>query len=203
MFEIKVPATSANLGIGFDCLGLAINIYNEFKFEVSDKFYYSGFKEEFCNDDNLVKKAYCKVFDKAKKDIIPVQISFNGDIPVKKGDNVYSSYKHIITSSPENLRFFKEPIFIWTNLPDDQATVIVTYIVGAILPICALLLTSMVTNQLNIDRFLKRVIKRKIHFIKVIPVSGMEINIILKYVDYLELVKYKSILYKISVIDEC
>lgn len=61
--------------------------------------------------------------------------------------NVYSSYKHIITSSPENLRFFKEPIFIWTNLPDDQATVIVTYIVGAILPICALLLTSMVTNQ--------------------------------------------------------
>lgn len=61
--------------------------------------------------------------------------------------NVYSSYKHIITNSPENLRFFKEPIFIWTNLPDDQATVIVTYIVGAILPICALLLTSMVTNQ--------------------------------------------------------
>ena len=61
--------------------------------------------------------------------------------------NVYSSYKYIITSSPENLRFFKEPIFIWTNLPDDQATVIVTYIVGAILPICALLLTSMVTNQ--------------------------------------------------------
>jgi hypothetical protein len=61
--------------------------------------------------------------------------------------NVYSSYKHIITSSSENLRFFKEPIFIWTTLPDDQATVIVTYIVGAILPICALLLTSMVTNQ--------------------------------------------------------
>jgi hypothetical protein len=61
--------------------------------------------------------------------------------------NVYSCYKHIILNSPENLRFFKEPIFIWTNLPDDQATVIVTYIVGAILPICALLLTSMVTNQ--------------------------------------------------------
>jgi hypothetical protein len=61
--------------------------------------------------------------------------------------NVYSSYKHIIMNSPENLRFFKEPIFIWTQLPDDQATVIVTYIVCAILPICALLLTSMVTNQ--------------------------------------------------------
>lgn len=65
--------------------------------------------------------------------------------------NVYSSYKHIILDSPENLRFFKEPIFIWTTLPDDQATVIVTYIVGAILPICALLLTSMVTNHLGLD----------------------------------------------------
>ena len=61
--------------------------------------------------------------------------------------NVYSCYKYIILNSPENLRFFKEPIFIWTSLPDDQATVIVTYILGAILPVCALLLTSMVTNQ--------------------------------------------------------
>jgi hypothetical protein len=63
--------------------------------------------------------------------------------------NVYSSYKYILLHSPENLKFFKEPIFIWTQLPDDQATVIVTYIVGAILPVCALLLTSMVTNQLE------------------------------------------------------
>ena len=65
--------------------------------------------------------------------------------------NVYSSYKYILLNSVDNLRYFKEPIFIWTNLPDDQATVIVTYITSAILPITALLLTSMVTNQLNKD----------------------------------------------------
>ena len=63
--------------------------------------------------------------------------------------NVYSSYKHIVTFSPENLRYFKEPIFIWTNLPDNVATVIITYIVGAILPITALLLTSMVANYIE------------------------------------------------------
>jgi hypothetical protein len=62
--------------------------------------------------------------------------------------NVYSSYKYIMLNSPENLKFFKEPIFIWTTLPDAQATVIITYISAAILPICALLLTSMVTNYL-------------------------------------------------------
>jgi len=63
--------------------------------------------------------------------------------------NVYSSYKYIMLNSPENLRFFKEPIFIWTDLPDDQATVIITYVSAAILPIIALLMTSMVTNYLT------------------------------------------------------
>lgn len=63
--------------------------------------------------------------------------------------NVFSSYKYIVTNSASNLRFFKEPIFIWTDLPDDQATVIIVYLVGAILPVSALLLTSMITNYLE------------------------------------------------------
>jgi len=63
--------------------------------------------------------------------------------------NVYSSYKYIINNSVENLRYFKEPIFIWTDLPDAQANVIIVYLVGAILPVAALLLTSMITNYLT------------------------------------------------------
>ena len=63
--------------------------------------------------------------------------------------NVYSSYKYIITNSVENLRYFKEPIFVWTDLPDNQANVIIVYLVGALLPIAALLLTSMITNYLT------------------------------------------------------
>ena len=63
--------------------------------------------------------------------------------------NVYSSYKYIMLNSPENLKYFKEPIFIWTQLPDDQATVIVTYVSAAILPIVALLMTAMITNYLS------------------------------------------------------
>jgi homoserine kinase len=34
---IKVPATTANLGAGFDTLGLALKLYNEFEIEESDK----------------------------------------------------------------------------------------------------------------------------------------------------------------------
>lgn len=63
--------------------------------------------------------------------------------------NVYSSYKYIMLNSPENLKYFKEPIFIWTQLPDAEATVIITYVSAAILPIVALLMTSMITNYLS------------------------------------------------------
>ena len=30
--RVQVPATSANCGPGFDCLGLALNLYNIFSF---------------------------------------------------------------------------------------------------------------------------------------------------------------------------
>ena len=63
--------------------------------------------------------------------------------------NVFSSYEYLITNSADELRFFKEPIFVWTDLPDNQCNVILTYIIGAILPIVALLMTSMVTSYLN------------------------------------------------------
>lgn len=63
--------------------------------------------------------------------------------------NIYSSYKHIMLNSVANLKYFKEPVFIWTDLPDEQATVIITYLVGGLLPISALLLTSMLTSFLT------------------------------------------------------
>jgi hypothetical protein len=63
--------------------------------------------------------------------------------------NVYSSYKYLITNSESLLRYFKEPIFVWMDLPDAQANVILTYIIGAILPIVSLLMTGMMTNYLG------------------------------------------------------
>lgn len=48
-----------------------------------------------------------------------------------------------------DLQYFKEPIFVWTDLPDNITTVLVTYISSAILPITALLLTSMIASYLQ------------------------------------------------------
>ena len=37
MIKVKVPATSANIGPGFDSLGIAFNLYNTFTFEEIDE----------------------------------------------------------------------------------------------------------------------------------------------------------------------
>ena len=88
--------------------------------------------------------------------------------------NVYSSYKYIVTNSVENLRYFKEPIFIWTSLPDDQATVIVVYLVGALLPIAKLLLTSIVTNYLTDEEEKKKELEQQVEEQKVEKIVGTD-----------------------------
>lgn len=86
MLLVRVSATSANCCVGFDCLGIALNLYNTFTFEKSDNFSFKGFKEKYCScDNNLVYYSYKRVFDKLNKKTIPVEIGFSGDIPVSRG----------------------------------------------------------------------------------------------------------------------
>jgi homoserine kinase len=33
MVSVKIPATSANMGAGFDCMGFAVSLYNELHIE--------------------------------------------------------------------------------------------------------------------------------------------------------------------------
>lgn len=63
--------------------------------------------------------------------------------------NVFASYKYIILNSLDSLKYFKDPIFVWMEMPDEQSTVILTYIASAILPIVALAMTAMITSFLN------------------------------------------------------
>lgn len=75
--------------------------------------------------------------------------------------NIYSSYKYIVLHSMDNLKYFKEPVFIWFDMPDNQVNVVITYLVGAILPISALMLTEMLTSYLYGDDN-KKEIKTKV-----------------------------------------
>ena len=86
MFSVKVNATSANLCVGFDVLGLALDIKNVFTFEKTDDFEFTGFEKKYCDiKHNLVYDSYIKVFEILNKKPIPVRIGFSGDIPVSRG----------------------------------------------------------------------------------------------------------------------
>lgn len=92
MLRIKVEATSANLCVGFDTLGMALDIYNEFTFEKADDFGFKGFLPRYLTiTHNLVYDSYIEFFKYINKEPIPVIIGFNGDIPVSRGMGSSSS----------------------------------------------------------------------------------------------------------------
>lgn len=84
MITIKTPATSANVGPGFDCFGLALNIFNTFEVELSDETKLENVEERFNNEDNLFLKAYRRGCEAMHvKDNI--HVIFHTDIPVSRG----------------------------------------------------------------------------------------------------------------------
>ncbi|GHP13179.1 homoserine kinase [Lentilactobacillus fungorum] len=86
MIKIKVPATSANVGVGFDCLGLAVSYYSTITFEPSTtKLEISGCPAEFQTEDNLVYQAFVKGCNFLDKPVPNVKITITGDIPVARG----------------------------------------------------------------------------------------------------------------------
>lgn len=64
-YTVRVPATTANLGVGFDVLGLALNLFAEFDFAPSDELAITGCAPELANGDNLIWRSYlaaCEAF---------------------------------------------------------------------------------------------------------------------------------------------
>ena len=68
-FQINVPATSANLACGFDVVGISFNIFNSFKFILSEEYKCIGFKKEYIDpNDNLIVQSYKHVFKRLGKE---------------------------------------------------------------------------------------------------------------------------------------
>lgn len=88
MLEITVPATSANMGPGFDCLGVALNLYNRYHVEECEEgLHIDGCEEDYRNENNLVYVSMKKCFDEigyscGKRGL---RIGFESDIPVSRG----------------------------------------------------------------------------------------------------------------------
>ena len=90
MIKVKVPASSANMGPGFDCMGVALNLYNEVCIE---KINSPRVEVEILDDSksfmptderNYVYSAMGAVFRKANKEFSGYRITINNAIPILK-----------------------------------------------------------------------------------------------------------------------
>ena len=54
----------------------------------------------------------------------------------------------------------------------------------------------------NVDRYIKRMVKNNINFIKVNKININEVDIVIRYEDYLELLKYNSVMYEIKIVEK-
>ena len=87
-FTVRVPATSANLGSGVDCLGLALSLYLTVHVESADEnsFVFSrGFDQPIPDNDNFYLKAMHYYADKSCKVLPKLRVVMETDIPVCRG----------------------------------------------------------------------------------------------------------------------
>lgn len=85
MIKVCVPATSANLCIGYDCLGLAVDLYNYFTFETANHLIITGCEPQFQNEDNLVVVAFKHVCKYLNKEMPTFHLHIDANIPVSSG----------------------------------------------------------------------------------------------------------------------
>ncbi len=92
---ITVPATTANLGAGFDCLGAALSLYNKFTFTLVEsadppeslKITVTGAEAARVTTDatNLAYQAFCAVYQSLGKPVPGVAIDLELGIPLARG----------------------------------------------------------------------------------------------------------------------
>ena len=83
---VRVPATTANLGPGFDAFGCALKLYTDVTFEETDRgLEITGCPEEFTGPDNLAYVSYCAVLASMSEEVHGIKIHIESNIPVCRG----------------------------------------------------------------------------------------------------------------------
>lgn len=84
---VRVPATSANVGVGFDCLGVALDLTATFLMTPSPtgKLVIDGCEERFRGEDNLVWQCYLRGCRELGCEPRPLHITILSPIPLSGG----------------------------------------------------------------------------------------------------------------------
>ncbi|WP_322153024.1 homoserine kinase [Paratractidigestivibacter sp.] len=82
---VRVPATSANVGVGFDCLGIALELTATFLMTPSDELVIEGCEERFRGEDNLVWQSYLTACGELDVEPQKLRITILSPIPLSGG----------------------------------------------------------------------------------------------------------------------
>ena len=83
---VRVPATTANLGPGFDAFGCALSLYTDVTFEeTASGLEITGCDEAYAGPDNLAYTAYCAVLASLSEEVRGVKIHIESQIPIARG----------------------------------------------------------------------------------------------------------------------
>lgn len=86
MIRVRVPATSANIGPGFDALGVAVRLYNDFYVdEGAGDVEITGCPDEFAGPDNLFAHAYRRGMEELGRPFHGVCVRIDAAIPLARG----------------------------------------------------------------------------------------------------------------------
>ena len=88
MISVRVPATTANIGAGFDSLGLAVSLYNYVYFDWADKPQIKSLDKVKIptTKENLIYRSAMYLFKICgKKNVKPIKILQKNNIPITRG----------------------------------------------------------------------------------------------------------------------
>jgi len=85
MIEIEVPATSANLGPGFDCLGIALSLSNIVRIERAARTSLKGCPSQWAGEDNLFLRSFRHACSVLQTSVPEISVEFVTHIPPAHG----------------------------------------------------------------------------------------------------------------------
>ncbi len=86
MVTVRVPATTANLGPGFDCLGAALDLVARFSFEETDEgLVITGCEAQYADKDNLVYRAFLGTLERFGECPRGLRLRIASPIPPARG----------------------------------------------------------------------------------------------------------------------
>ncbi|MBQ1516693.1 MAG: homoserine kinase [Clostridia bacterium] len=110
MIKIEIPATSANLGSGFDCLGVALNMYNHVWMEEADEIDITS-KDDVViptDESNLIYWSAERLYSECGKKLPGLRIIQENNIPMTRG--LGSSSACIVAGLVGANRFLGSPL---------------------------------------------------------------------------------------------